>query len=102
MRLWGRQYYTAILKRNEKFRGFHGYLFKLMETSYFFNYFVNYVSKQLFNNPTEVAWVGDYEGTDMNYVGYWAGDELEFVLFGNSKDYDDYEEILPVFIEGER
>jgi hypothetical protein len=56
------QYYNAVLK--DKGGNFHSYYsnngLKLMEHSWFENDFVNAVCKKIFNNPCQVAWVGDY------------------------------------------
>lgn len=56
------QYYNAVLK--DKGGNFHSYYstngLKLMEHSWFLNDFVNEVCKKILNNPSQVAWVGDY------------------------------------------
>lgn len=56
------QYYNAVLKDKES--KFHSYYstngLKLMEHSWFLNDFVNEVCKKILNNPSQVAWVGDY------------------------------------------
>lgn len=58
------QYYNAVLKdKNGQFHSYYGDGVKLMEHSYFGNRFVNYICKEILNNPTQIAWVGDYAET---------------------------------------
>ena len=58
------QYYNAVIKdKNGQFRTDYGDGVKLMEHSYFNNRFVNYICKEILNNPKQIAWVGDYAET---------------------------------------
>lgn len=44
---------------------------------------------------------GDYEGTDMEFVGSWAGDLIQVVL-NKTRIPKEYKEIIPVFKESYR
>ena len=68
------QYYTPIIKRNNgTFATFYSHDYanglKLMEHSYVGNIFVDTVAKQLYNNPSRLAWIGDYAESDDNFNG---------------------------------
>lgn len=58
------QYYTATLQKDNTFSfldpGNYSNGRKLMEHSYFNNYFINTVLNELLNNPQKLTWVGDY------------------------------------------
>ena len=62
------QYYRPIIKskQSKNFKVFNRYvngeytMAKLMEHSWWDNYFCGAVSKMLYNKPKQVAWVGDY------------------------------------------
>lgn len=58
------QYYTPIIKRGKKFKGYYSHHYnnglKLIEHSYVGNEFTETVMAELFDNPGKLAWVGDY------------------------------------------
>ena len=66
------QYYRPIIKstRAENFKVFNRFVngeytpAKLMEHSWWGNYFCDAVGKMLYNKPKQVAWVGDYAGDE--------------------------------------
>ena len=65
------QYYTAVLKnKNGELKGYYDFGLKLMEHSYFFNNYVNTICNKIFNNPHNVAWVGDYAEEENEFTEY--------------------------------
>lgn len=79
------QYYHALLKKGNDTEVYYNMVngdymgAKLMEHSWLLNPFVNAVAEIIYNNPCEVAWVGDYaDVTDPEiYKMAWGDDDNE-------------------------
>lgn len=77
------QYYKALVKNDEIEKAFspldsHSGL-KLTEHSYMGNHFVNGVIEVIENNPSRVAWVGDYADDEMDFTDLYTRHDYENV-----------------------
>ena len=83
------QYYTPVLKdKNNKFKAFYSHDYdnglKLMEHSYVRNNFVNAVCNQLFKEPHNVCWLGDYaEIEEIMQTGWFDTEEEASAHYNN-------------------
>ena len=87
------QYYRVYLERNGKAKVFNGFvdgeytMAKLMEHSWWDNYFVNTICHEIHHNPARIAWVGDYAEEFEFYNKVWKSNgfgvkEAQVVLGG--------------------
>jgi hypothetical protein len=93
------QYYIPVLKdKNGNFSAFYSHDYgnglKLMEHSYVGNNFVNAVCNQLYKNPHNVCWHGDYiEYYELMETG-WFATEFEAKMH-HQKIWGDYDYTQP-------
>lgn len=74
------QYYNIIIQKRgeERIRAYDRHIdgeytmAKLMEHSYYLNDMVNAVAEKLYNQPSRIAWVGDYAEPDIDPKLYKA------------------------------
>lgn len=85
------QYYKAFIRNDETEQSFSpldsNSGSKLTEHSYIGNHFVNGVMEEIENNPSRVAWVGDYADEDTDFTDLYTRQDYENVWV--SKDVED-------------
>ncbi len=82
-----KQWREASKKTDEWVEGYNG--IKLMEHSWIGNSFMKAISKYIYKNPVQVAWVGDYANDYSDEVnGKKRGPELWKETWGGAKEQD--------------